>query len=42
MAPGVGAFESRVAALLEDYDGAVAVQSFNPHSMGWFANHAGS
>ena len=42
MDPGVGVFESRVAGLLEAYDGAVAVQSFNPHSMGWFADHAGA
>jgi len=42
MSPAVGVLESRVAALLADYDGAVAVQSFNPHSMGWFADNAPS
>ncbi len=29
----VGALERRVAALLKDYDGPVAVMSFNPHSV---------
>jgi len=42
MAPAVGVLESRVADLLGDYDGVVAVQSFNPHSMGWFADNAPS
>ena len=33
MGPQVGALEKAVAADLEDYDGPVAVMSFNPHSM---------
>lgn len=36
----VGGLESRVAELLATYNGAAAVQSFNPYSMGWFAKHA--
>lgn len=35
-----GPLEQRTAALLEDYKGAFAVMSFNPHSMGWFAQNA--
>jgi glycerophosphoryl diester phosphodiesterase len=34
-----GPLEARVAELLEDYRGPVAVQSFNPFSVGWFARH---
>ncbi len=36
---GVGVVEARVAELLADYDGPVAVMSFNPHSMIWFYDH---
>ncbi len=36
----VGPLEAAVLELLRDYEGAVAVQSFNPYSMGWFAAHA--
>lgn len=35
-----GALEERTAALLKDYKGEVAVMSFNPGSMGWFATNA--
>jgi len=33
----VGPLEARTAALLEDYKGDYAVQSFNPYTVGWFA-----
>ncbi len=36
----VGPLEEAVARLLERYEGPVAVQSFNPRSMGWFRNGA--
>jgi len=36
----VGGLEARVAQCLACYDGAAAVQSFNPYSMGWFAKNA--
>lgn len=36
----VGPCEARVAELLADYKGEVAVQSFNPYSMGWFVQNA--
>jgi len=36
----VGALENAVADLLATYNGEVAVQSFNPYSMGWFADNA--
>jgi len=36
----VGPLEKRVAELLSDYDGPAAVISFNPHSVGWFAENA--
>lgn len=36
----VGPLEEAVLSLLRRYDGPVAVQSFNPYSMGWFAVHA--
>ena len=32
-----GGLEARVGAVLRDYTGPVAVQSFNPRSMAWFA-----
>lgn len=35
-----GALEQRTAALLKDYKGQVAVMSFNPASMKWFAVNA--
>lgn len=35
----VGRLEGRIAELIENYRGPVAVQSFNPYSMGWFAEH---
>lgn len=35
-----GALEERTASLLKDYKGQVAVMSFNPASMKWFADHA--
>lgn len=35
----VGPLESRVAALIADYGGPCAVQSFNPWSVRWFARH---
>jgi len=36
----VGALEQAVANLIADYPYEVAVQSFNPYSMGWFAKNA--
>jgi len=36
----VGPMETRVAHLLSGYRGPVAVQSFNPRAMAWFARHA--
>ena len=36
----VGSLEQGVANLIADYPHAVAVQSFNPYSMGWFAKNA--
>lgn len=36
----VGAIESKIADLLSDYSGDVAVMSFNPLSLEWFAKHA--
>jgi glycerophosphoryl diester phosphodiesterase len=36
----IGPMESAIAALLENYRGEAAVQSFNPYSMGWFARNA--
>lgn len=35
-----GALEARVRDLLVGYEGPVAVQSFNPRSVAWFARHA--
>ncbi len=35
----VGRLEARVANLLTGYNGPAAVQSFNPYSMGWFAEN---
>ena len=35
----IGPLEAAVAKDLENYYGVVAVQSFNPFSMGWFAKH---
>jgi len=37
---GIGKVEARVAELLANYDGPVAVMSFNPLSMIWFFDHA--
>lgn len=37
---GVGPLEARVAELLADYAGPVAVMSFAPHSMIWFYDNA--
>ncbi|MDO6729682.1 glycerophosphodiester phosphodiesterase family protein [Marinovum sp. 2_MG-2023] len=37
MGPGVGALESATARALADYEGPVAVMSFNPHSVAEFA-----
>jgi glycerophosphoryl diester phosphodiesterase len=34
-----GRLEARVAETLEDYDGPVAVLSFNPRSLAWFADN---
>ncbi len=34
-----GALERRVAELIDSYHGPHAVLSFNPHAMGWFADH---
>jgi len=34
-----GRLEQRVARVLEGYKGPAAVISFNPHSIGWFAEH---
>lgn len=34
-----GPLEARVGTLVRDYQGPVAVQSFNPGSMAWFAQH---
>jgi glycerophosphoryl diester phosphodiesterase len=34
-----GALEQRVAELLDRYEGPVAVISFNPQAVGWFAEH---
>ncbi len=36
----VGPLEEAVARALTDYDGPVAVMSFSPESMAWFAKHA--
>jgi len=36
----VGPLETRVAELLSGYDGPAAMVSFNPHSVGWFADNA--
>jgi len=36
----VGRLERRIAQLIDQYPGPLAVQSFNPFSMGWFAEHA--
>ncbi len=36
----VGQLEKRVASLLSAYNGPVAVQSFNPYSLGWFSDQA--
>lgn len=35
-----GPLEERTAKLLKDYKGRAAVMSFNPRSMGWFADNA--
>ena len=40
MGPGVGALERAVAATLHDYDGPVALMSFNPHSVAALAEAA--
>lgn len=40
MGPNVGALEGSVARALTDYDGPVAVMSFNPHSMAEMASLA--
>ena len=37
---GAGLLEERVAAGLAGYSGALAVQSFNPYSLGWFVRNA--
>lgn len=34
-----GALEARVAEVIDGYDGPHAVLSFNPHTMGWFAEN---
>ena len=34
-----GRLEARVAELLHAYDGPLAVQSFNPHTLAWFAEN---
>lgn len=36
----VGPLEAATAAVLENYRGRFAVQSFNPQSIGWFKRHA--
>ncbi len=36
----IGPLEAAVWAALRDYDGPFAVTSFNPYSVGWFAEHA--
>lgn len=36
----VGLIEARVADLIASYGGPLAVQSFNPYSLGWFATNA--
>ncbi|MCF4166606.1 hypothetical protein L2U69_13210 [Zavarzinia compransoris] len=36
----VGPLEAATAAVLENYRGRFAVQSFNPQSIGWFRRHA--
>lgn len=40
MGPKIGTLEARVAAVLAEYAGPVAVMSFNPHAVGWFARNA--
>lgn len=40
MGPHVGTLEAATLSALEGYDGPVAVMSFNPHSVEWFAEHA--
>jgi glycerophosphoryl diester phosphodiesterase len=37
---GAGRLEEQIAAALVGYDGAFAVQSFNPYSLGWFVRNA--
>ena len=39
MVPRVGALEHATAIALKDYEGDVAVMSFNPHSVAAFGNH---
>ncbi len=36
---GAGPLEVRLSALMKDYDGHFAVQSFSPFSIGWFAKN---
>ncbi|WP_299821361.1 glycerophosphodiester phosphodiesterase family protein [uncultured Jannaschia sp.] len=40
MGPNVGSLERAVIATLDGYAGAVAVMSFNPHSVAWFKAQA--
>jgi len=36
----VGTLEKKIGELLKEYEGAFAIQSFNPYSVGWFKEHA--